>query len=166
MRIVGIDPGTHTGCAWWESWDGWTAGQASLQSCTFVAKSGLVVEEVSSVVLPVVNWVLEVDPDLVVIEDFTLRGTGSVKSSKKEGISPARIAAGIVTGLLLGERWRVGGEIAFQQPSEMSALTNERLRGRGVWVPDKGGVSSEHRRDAWRHIIVALTKRRLVSSAG
>jgi hypothetical protein len=83
----------------------------------------------------------------VVVEDFTLRKF----TRDRELLSPVRIAAKLDYGMYLERR-----EIAWQQPSlAMSTLTDERLKGIGLW--DR---LSAHQRDAIRHALTYLRRAR------
>lgn len=85
------------------------------------------------------------------IEDFTVR-LGRGAASRRELLDPVRVAAGCeaLSWTRGGLRWV---QIQYQQPSERSIYTNDRLREHGMWV--KG---SEHRRDAVRHLILRYSK--------
>lgn len=89
--------------------------------------------------------------DLLVIEDFRLLDKGGW-SSDPEGLSPVSIAACIVC--LIEER-NLGMQVVMQMPSERSVITDERLKGWGLWSVGSGGP---HVRDAWRHLLVALRR--------
>lgn len=164
--VVGIDPGTHTGVAVWVSG---IVNDPVKQSRQWLSEMPSAVVEREAVVVPALEWLKGILPVssggvgvLCVIEDFGIRG--KVDSSAREGLSACRIGPMFLCEVL---RAFPLAKVEFQQPSLMSNLTNDRLRRLGLWVPDSVaegrewgmGPDMEHRRDAWRHVVVALRKR-------
>lgn len=159
MYVAGIDPGTHTGVAVWEVGE---VVDPVLDSEQWLA-SGDSFEDHYKMCVDICGWmrgqVKGGERVYVGLEDFYLRGPGSTKSSDRSGISPLLVGGMLYTLLRRhGADWKV----AMQQPSEVSALTNPRLKARGLWVPDdkthRSGADQEHRRDAWRHVVLRASK--------
>lgn len=93
------------------------------------------------------------EPQVVVIEDFILRGVAG--STRREALSPARIGFGIACVLGIDS----GVEVVLSDPSAaISVFTNERLKRLGMYVKFPGG--GEHVRDAARHVAMYLRKSR------
>lgn len=175
MSIVAIDPGGTTGVAVWDAWtkklhvDQVDAGRGrravehvfggvieSPRRAVAKQKAGKTNErEILSVVEKGVtsvlcDLVLAAGPTTVVIcEDFVLRADMPVRSGKREGLSPVRIATRLEermdsSGYLNGDAWRRWG--VFQSSGR---------DGRGVKVRDLSGVSMPYtqrlaRAEKWR----------------
>ena len=160
IAIMAVDPGTVSGCArgifesndsvWsglaageWETWD--CEGSPAVQSWELMGEF--------------LDWRNENDKAngspvtaYLVMEDFVVR-LGQGAASRRELLDPVRVAAGCeaLCWTRRGHRWAT---IEYQQPSEKSFATNARLREHGLW--QRG--SSDHRRDALRHLILRYSK--------
>jgi hypothetical protein len=151
ITIMAIDPGSTSGAAcatlplrrglaWpalesceMESWD--VSGPTGVQARSIMSQvSGL-------------YWTNE--NFLFVLESFQMR-TGENESRRAELLDPVRVISGCDALAYddMGGRWI---DFKFQQPSSKTFANNERLRSHGLWV--RG--SSEHRRDAIRHVCKA-----------
>ena len=140
MRVLAIDPGTHTGWAYYDtdvgidSFEGGEIGpKRDLPGEISMAKEILFMVEKSSI-------------DVLVVEDFTLLPP-SVRggwSSDRTGLSSVRVAAMLA---VLFE----GDELVWQNPGAMRVITSQRLKNYGFWI-----VGSEHARDAAKHLLVYL----------
>ena len=150
---MGVDPGGTTGVVVWDA----EAGR--MVHVEEVRCGGSWREEVA-VVRGMLEDVANYGVDVVIIEDFVLRlspggGTAGL-SSARAGLSPVRIGFGLAMGLDVAG---FAGEVVFQGASgAISVITNERLRGLGMYVKYPGG--GEHVRDAARHVALWLRKRR------
>ena len=153
------DPGTVTGGArgvfepnesvWeglaagrWESWE--VEGSPAVQAWEIMGEF--------------LDWRKQLDNEFghpvtvhLVMEDFVIR-VGQGAASRRELLDPARVAAGCeaLAWTRSGLHWVT---IQYQQPSERSVYTADRLRDHGMWVKN-----SEHRRDAVRHMIARYAK--------
>lgn len=180
MRWCGIDPGDTTGIAFWDD------DQESLLYVEQVDSWALFADHrgqmwgadphLSLAVEQLVRLIVEYQPDVIVIEEFTLRLPAS--SSDRSGLSPVRVISMLdvwLTEVLVADEgtevaeWMQGvlegGGLRFQQPSEKSVMTDARLRKRGWWITPKSGKTASgsggggpHVRDAARHIAVAYRK--------
>ena len=178
MKVVGVDPGTHTGCVVWTD-EGRKGPKAQygqvLESHEFTGTEEdharwslgnvgpyLASDWRSREVLCAMNvygLCLEVQPELIVIEDFVLRG-GRQHSSARAGLSPDRVQA-IIHALLLvdaggeaADRVLLNGQVLWLTASmAKTTITDERLKHMGLWIPGK-----RHARDALRHAITGYRK--------
>lgn len=149
MKILSIDPGTHTGWAFVDT----EAGVAA----SFVG-SELVIDEQT--------WLAEYElcenvwqevefyePDRLVVEDFILlpKEVKGGMSSERSGLSSPRVASMLFCMAL--ERGWADADIYWQMPGVMKVITSDRLKNAGMWV-----VGSEHARDAAKHLLIHLRK--------
>lgn len=206
MKVVGVDPGTHTGCVVWtdeavttdtagvlrvrrgpkaqygqvleaheftgtkEDFDRWGfSGVGVGVGGAWNAEDWRVRETLCA--LSVYSVCLEYQPELIVVEDFVLRG-GQTHNPVRSGLSPDRVQA-MLHALLLVDAAGSGGSggsggsagvLGVGQIMWLSAsmakttITDERLKYMGLYVKGK-----PHARDALRH---AITGYRKVRGAG
>jgi hypothetical protein len=150
LGIYAVDPGTTTGVArgifpfsdsvWdgialgrWESWD--VEGTPGAQAWEIMGEF--------------LDWQRSISPTKValVFEDFVMAlATGP--GSTRRLLDPVRVtsACDALCWTRQGLRWAFP---ELQPPSDKGSYTNARLRAHGLWV--RG--SSEHRRDAIRHMV-------------
>jgi hypothetical protein len=151
ITIMAIDPGSTSGAAcatlplrrglaWpalesceMESWD--VSGPIGAQAQAIMRQARL---------LDAKHWSF-----LLVFESFQMR-TGENESRRSELLDPVRVIAGCdaLAHTDTGQRWI---KFQMQQASSKTFANNERLRSHGLWA--RG--SSEHRRDAIRHVCKA-----------
>lgn len=140
MRIVFVDPGTVTGIFWtnceegigWEEW---------LEVVRGGVERGEWFQGSSS---EVERLVKDLDPAVVVCEDFQLRGD---RLRGREALDPVRVAESL-RSWLRAHLWR--GRWEWQQASDAKAVvTDKRLRRWGLWIP-----GNPHARDAIRHALL------------
>lgn len=102
----------------------------------------------------------ELDPDVLVIEDFVLRGMGS---TGKVGISSCRIGcylAGLVDGRgMSGVGWSKGVAWYPAPAKKTGPVSDAVLREMGLWV-----VGQEHVRSAYRMWLLHLRHLRKVAN--
>jgi hypothetical protein len=150
MRVMGVDPGGTTGVVVWDT---------DLSECVLCEelRSGGEHSAELRVALLVSRYVVDYDVDLVIIEDFILRGVAG--STKRESLSPARLGFGIACLLsLLAADERAGLEVVLRLAGDaISIMTNDRLKRLGMYVKYPGGGT--HVRDAMRHVALELRKR-------
>jgi hypothetical protein len=153
LRVLGIDPGTHTGvCLVEKDSDG---DLHLVFSCELEGR-GLLGE--ISVGIKIASIIEDLLPDIVVIEDFILVPNVGTRgfSSKREGLSPVRVTAALLSALLVGgwSQEAIEKIVHMQSPSSAKGvITDERLRSAGMWI--KG---SDHIRDSIRHAMLFLRR--------
>lgn len=81
----------------------------------------------------------------VIIEDFTLRE----RTKRRDLLSPIRVTAHLQSIMMMSKHELP--PIHLQSASDKSAITDDRLKHWGLWVPGK-----PHAMDALRHLIVWL----------
>ena len=93
----------------------------------------------------------------MLIEDWSVRP--HMRAYGKRPVVPAQIGWGLY-GYRMGRlaEWEarpMGPSypimVRWQSPSEISAITDQRLKNAGLWVRGQ-----EHQRDAWRHLLARL----------
>lgn len=150
MRILAVDPGTHTGWAFVDT-------ELGMKE-SFCGGELLVVgdDPNGDYRMALEVWSLSEElggVDRWVIEDFILL-PASVRggmSMDRSGLSSVRVGASLYT-FLRTMGW--GDEdIYWQMPSVMTVIDSGRLERAGMWV-----VGSEHARDAAKHLLIHLRK--------
>jgi hypothetical protein len=138
MRVLAVDPGGATGLALWEK----TPGGESIQQWQIDSQMGL---------LATVEAELARGLDVLVCESFQLS-----RSSKKS------TAGSLQTIETIGAlRWLAHKEsrlFVLQSPSDAKTfVTDDKVNALNWWK-----VGEEHARSATRHLILYLTKSRLI----
>lgn len=141
MRVLAVDPGTHTGWAYYDT----DEGVSSFKGGEIGPKRDVGGE--LSLAREIYGLIYEWSCDVLVLEDFTLLAP-SVRggwSSDRTGLSSVRVSAMIyaLVDSLVTVEWAM--------PGKMAVITSARLRNYGFWV-----VGSEHARDAAKHLLVYL----------
>jgi hypothetical protein len=179
MKVVAIDPGTHTGVAWgtWEPVVGWCKWKGNEE--TFGVEQVNCPDEVEGL-KRIWAVIVREQPDVIVIEDFILLPPDAMKkkggwSSARSGLSPTRIGFGLKVLLSIahgdfGLEWtwlapdgrrylkeRVA--VVWQMPSMMAGVTEAELRRMGLWktptqIPGSKPGDGPHAMDALRHLLV------------
>jgi hypothetical protein len=161
IAIYAVDPGTTTGVARGvfdkntSVWDGLAAGE-----CESWEVEGRPAVQAWEIMGEFLDWRKSLSKlndghpvgAILVMEDFVIR-LGKGASSRRELLDPVRVASGCeaLSWTRGGLRW---AHIEYQQPSEMSTYTNDRLRDHGMWVRGAG----DHRHDAIKHMIRRYSK--------
>jgi hypothetical protein len=170
MKVVAIDPGTHTGIAWGEYRRN-AEGRGIVASWV---KHKFGVEQVNCP--DEVEGLLRIwmvldreEPDVLIIEDFVLLPPDAMKkkggwSSARSGLSPTRLAFGLKLLLYLKGvdeeiGWASGVKVVWQMPSMMGGVTEAELRRMGLWktptqIPGSKPGDGPHAMDALRHLLV------------
>ncbi len=134
--IFAADPGLATG---WASWDGTTIKSGTADPMEFCG----ILDEWC-------QW-QSARGALVVLESYTITAQTIQKSQQTWSLELIGAAK------WLAHKWCV--DVAMQKPSEAKSLVpDSRLRQLDLWAP--GGP--DHERDALRHLVFALAKRRLI----
>ncbi len=94
-------------------------------------------------------------PDILVIEDYIIRLP--IRSTERELLAPVRV----LFGLELYFQGKI--KIVRQMPSEMSVVTDTRLKVWGLWKPGYGWKDA---RAATKHLIVYARKHAANSRKG
>lgn len=142
MRVLAVDPGGTTGLATWFAneplyptpvWNAWAT-------------------PIDDAMIEVHNMLSDEGIDLCIFESFHI----SSNTLKKGRDGPMDAIEFIGVGRYLARILEV--EFITQSPSEAKSFaTDQKLKQYGWWVP---GV--DHPRDASRHLMLALAKRRLI----
>lgn len=165
LHIMGIDPGETTGWAVCNMW----LDHIDLISCGEVNGEDLISGGLEmfqprtkwapyrAQALALMQIVNEMQPKLVIIEDFTLR---QFTTMKKEGIAPARVAAYLdcwLREIMMSHDWR-NGSIVWQTPSQIAVISNDRMK---EIMPKvyKATAGFPHARDAVRHCEIYRRRR-------
>lgn len=156
IAIMAVDPGTTTGvargvfeqCA--SVWEGVASGPWESWEAT-----GPPAEQAWEIMGEFFDWTQTLRKQRILpvlaMEDFVV-GLGPGAASKRELLDPVRVA-NACEALSISRAGMYWTRIQYQQPSERTIYTNDRLRKHGMWV--KG---SDHRRDAVRHMILRYSK--------
>lgn len=141
MKVLAVDPGKRTGLALWVSHtDELAKAQPEHQSW---------IEDWQPAMATIEAWVPSVD--LLVVERFTI-SQGTVKKAAEAGWSMGGI--GVCQYLAA----KAGTEILLQSPSDaMNFAPRAKLERLGWRKP-----GPDHADDATRHLVLALTNRRLI----
>lgn len=156
MRIMAIDPGSHTGVIMGDTESG------EFKADEIMGSKALKWHESEGLVVLIVRKLCkEFQPEVVVIEDFALRP--SMVSTSREVLSACRV--GFTLAFEIGEMYPhvPGGlkcDLVWSQPSSMAVMSNDRLHEAGFWVE-----GSEHCRDAMRHWLIYCRKNGIKPSA-
>lgn len=89
------------------------------------------------------------DFNVVIIEDYIIRVP--LKTTRREALSPVRIAFGL--DLLLTMSSVFNGGIVYQQSTQLSVITDDRLKAWGLWLP---GQRNKDIRAALKHLLIYL----------
>lgn len=153
MKILSVDPGTHTGWAFVDTVVG-VAGsfcggelQVANDDPDGDYRMALDLMELAE------RKGLGEEGDHFVVEDFILL-PASVKggmNSARSGLSSVRVASSLYA-LLRTQGWS-DDEVYWQQPSVMTVIDSGRLKRAGMWV-----IGSEHARDAAKHLLIHLRR--------
>lgn len=168
MTVMGIDPGETTG---------WAVCRMTLGKLELISHGQISEEDVwmanfqnsskyalyRGQALTLMQVVTELEPQVVVIEDFVLRQFTTMKA---EGISPVRIGAMLEVWLheIMPHNeppWK--GKVEWQTPSQIGVMHNARMKEQ---MPEiyKATAGFPHARDAVRHCEVYRRRRSSKSS--
>jgi len=100
-------------------------------------------------VLAVLVMMKERNVETLIVEGWNPR-PGATMTAKS--VEPIYILSALA--FALEQKWW-GGEYIVQMPSEKGVMTNDRLKKAGLWT-----VGKDHARDATRHLVVYVRKRR------
>lgn len=162
LRVVSLDPGGTTGCAW------------------ATVERGRVIPSIAETLgvrqvrtrgreddgtWELAELVDEIEPHVLVMEDFRLFVGDKQQTSDTDGLSPVRIIARL--DLLWWMGWKAGADVGMagtfgvqlplvvkQMPGERKVVKDDWLRKEGLWRTEKRQSGGPHAMDALRHLIV------------
>lgn len=160
LCVLAVDPGVKTGVAWCRVGGAVldAVGVASVVKARLLAKRGGGGEWVGGcgevdarrlgetwAVHRLMTAVLNVKPDVVVIEDFVLRSP----SMNRDLLAPVRMTAMLLYGLSMA--WPVAQVVLQGASAAKTTCTDSRMRAWGLWQ-----VGKPHATDALRHLVLYL----------
>lgn len=133
MRLLSVDPGLRSGLFIWTGADDWSGGIYDPMP-----------------LIDGVDELLREEPfDLIVCEAYKITAATAQKSQQPWSLE--------LIGALRWLAHRAGVEFVLQTPAEAKGFCpDQRLRDLGFWFAGK----EDHCRDAARHAVLALAKRR------
>lgn len=175
VKVVAVDPGTHTGIAWGE----FSARRD--RPAEFGLQQVNCPDEVEGV-FRIWEVIAREEPDVLVIEDFILLPPQAMKkkggwSSDRRGLSPTRLGYGLKLLLSIAREEHAGWQswdgdlpwvfrvtLEWQMASAMDVVPEKWLRQHGLWrtptqIEGSRPGDGPHCMDALRHLIVWSRKK-------